>query len=134
MYRHMQISTGIWSHLPLYSAQPQARLGSARHHAMPDAQGADRIPGYLPQLLSRAPDSAGFLYGDSVRSVSGKPAVPHAQTSWYRLVPVAKRVKGVRRPCTRAERPACRFRGKRTIRNQDASRRARLEPVRTHTP
>jgi hypothetical protein len=61
----MQISTGIWSHLPLYSARQQPEQGSASDHAMPDAKRAHRFPGYLPQLLSRAPDSAGFLYGDA---------------------------------------------------------------------
>jgi len=43
MYRHMQISTGIWSHLPLYGARPRARERLAGDDAMRDAQGADRL-------------------------------------------------------------------------------------------
>lgn len=45
MHRHMQISTGIWGHLPLYGARLRAALRSAADHAMPDAQDADGLPG-----------------------------------------------------------------------------------------
>lgn len=32
---------------------------------MPDAEGSHRVPGYLPQLLPRAPDSACLFHGDA---------------------------------------------------------------------
>ena len=69
---------------------------SAGDHAITDAKRPDCIPGHFPQLLPRAPNSAGLLYGDAqVGFVPGdthadeimvvSPRLSYASVSW-RLV------------------------------------------------
>ena len=41
------------------------RAAPARSRRLPDAEGSHRVPGYLPQLLPRAPNSACLFHGDA---------------------------------------------------------------------
>ena len=61
-------SSCICNHLPVYGAICRyialgGGLWSPGDHAMADAEGPDGVPGHFPQLLPRAPNAAGLLYG-----------------------------------------------------------------------